>query len=454
MQGQHHFQPQTAVCFNLESFIPAHHLLRKMDKHIDFSFIKTLAAPYYCQEKGRPSVDPEVFFRITIVGYLYDIASDRQLCEELQYNLAYRWFCKLSLTDKIPDHSSLTRIRDRLGSEVFQAFFDSILAQCKNKGLVKGERLLTDSTLIAANAALDSLQALDPALAEQEQQTKKQHQPGLTAPPARKMSNKTHKSRTDPDASLAFKEGTPRGLKYKIHVTLDADSRVILAAKTTTGACHDSQPYLIQLADIEQRYGLKIKETTADRAYGSAEIIEALLAQGIHPYIPLFSTRSGSFVIQETQGISFEVEHNRYRCQAGHYLYPYNKSYAGSMMYHSKTKDCKDCVLSKHCQARRKQNKFIRYVIRNIHQALFETVKQEMTTLNFLNHLSERMWKAEGIMFEAKHCHGLKRAKYRSLTKVQIQTWMTASVQNMKRLITAYLQIIVWLYSHYSFYAE
>ncbi|CAM4379477.1 MAG: hypothetical protein LEGION0398_MBIBDBAK_01069 [Legionellaceae bacterium] len=165
--------------------------------------------------------------------------------------------------------------------------------------------------------------------------------------PTAKVSNKTHTSLTDPDASLAFKAGTPGGLKYKIHLSVDADSRVILAIQATTGACHDSQPYLNQLNTIEHRYQLSIKETTADRAYGSAEIIEALVTKGIHPYIPLFNTRSGSFVPQET----------------------------------------------------------------------------------------------EGIIYESKHRHGLKRARYRGLVKVQIQALMGASVQNIKRIVNFLLFI-------------
>ncbi|CAM4437066.1 MAG: IS1182 family transposase ISLlo2 [Legionellaceae bacterium] len=159
MQGHHHFQTQVKINLDLETLIPEHHLLRRIDKYVDFSFIRGLTFPYYCPNNGRPSIDPEIFFRIMLVSYLYNIASDRQLCEELLYNMAYRWFCKLSLNDKIPDHSSLTRVRDRLGDDVFQAFFDSVIAQCNEKGLVKGERILTDSTLIAANASLDSLQA-------------------------------------------------------------------------------------------------------------------------------------------------------------------------------------------------------------------------------------------------------------------------------------------------------
>jgi len=95
---------------SFDSLIPEHHFLRKIDKILDLSFIRELTAPFYCASNGRPSIDPELYFRMVLIGYLYGIASDRQLCEELQYNLAYRWFYKLNLEDRIPDHSSMTRI--------------------------------------------------------------------------------------------------------------------------------------------------------------------------------------------------------------------------------------------------------------------------------------------------------------------------------------------------------
>jgi transposase len=144
MQGVASFEQQKVVSVDMNELIPKHHLLRKIDKHVDFSFVRGLTINCYCSNNGRPSIDPQIFFRLILVSYLYNISSDRQLCEEVHYNLAYRWFCKLSLNDKIPDHSSLTRIRDRLGIEIFKTFFNLIIKQCRDKGLVKGERIMTD----------------------------------------------------------------------------------------------------------------------------------------------------------------------------------------------------------------------------------------------------------------------------------------------------------------------
>jgi len=138
-----------------------------------------------------------------LVAYFYGIAKDRRLCEEVRYNLAYRWFCRLSLVDDVPDHSSLTRIRDRLGEEVFEAVFRRIVSQCQQKGLVKDPcRVMTDATLIAADASLDSLIHNDPEQAQIEADSQRRRRGMLDPSANRRVTNRTHRSRTDPDATL------------------------------------------------------------------------------------------------------------------------------------------------------------------------------------------------------------------------------------------------------------
>ena len=122
---------------DLESFVHDDHFLRKVDRILETSFIRELTAACYASGVGRPSIDPEVFFRMLLVAYLYDIKSDRQLCEDVHHNFAYRWFCRLALPDKVPDHSSLSRIRDRYGEDIFEALFRRIVEICQKRGLVR-----------------------------------------------------------------------------------------------------------------------------------------------------------------------------------------------------------------------------------------------------------------------------------------------------------------------------
>jgi transposase len=139
------------VC--LEDLVPQDHLLRKIQTYIDFSFILDKVRPFYCEDNGRPSIDPLMLFKMMLIGYLYGIRSERQLEREVQMNLAYRWFLGLGLTDRVPDHSTISLNRRRLkDSNVFQEVFDHIVFQAIEHRMVGGRVLITDSTHLKANA--------------------------------------------------------------------------------------------------------------------------------------------------------------------------------------------------------------------------------------------------------------------------------------------------------------
>jgi IS5 family transposase len=382
-----------------------------------------------------------VYFRMELVAYLYGISSERQLCEDIYYNFAYRWFCRLSLDDEVPDHSSLTKIRDRLGEEIFESVFRQIVALCRKKGMVHEEcRVMTDATLIAADAATVSMVLNEPAQAQQEQPPPPSDPTERPAQP--KVSNGTHHSRTDPDATLARKDRTPLQLKYKVHQTIDAESRVILDTHVTTGAVHDSQPYLEQLQRIHQRDGINIREATADRGYGSAAIIRDLQQQGIETYIPLWSSRSGSSKYLKGE-LVYEKEHDRFRCPQGKYLTPNPAINENHKRYVSSSADCRACSQASECPARsRKSAPHLHFVMRNLDQDLFEEVQAKMRDPTFRRKRTERMWKSEGLFAEAKQNHCLARAKYRGRSKVQIQAYFSAMIQNLKRLVCA---IYIWV---------
>lgn len=443
MQGVHAFDPKAKASIDLDSFVAKDHFLRRIDSILDLSFVRQLTAGRYSDGKGRPSIDPEVFFRMQLVAYFCNISSERQLCVDVHHDLAYRWFCHLSLEDEVPDHSSLTKIRDRLGEEIFELVFRKIVEQCMEKGLVKEEcRVMTDATLIAADASLNSLVHNDPEQAKQEEEAQRQPRGMIDGRAQHKISNQTHRSRTDPDATLAQKRGTPRQLKYKVHQTIDADSRVILDTEVTTGARHDNQPYLEQIQRVRDRYKIKILEATADRGYGSAKIIRTLQGQQAATYIPLWSGRVGNSKYL-TGELVYEKEHDRFRCPEGKYLTPNPAITENHKRYVSSAEDCRDCPQASTCPAKKRQGKsHLRFVKRNLDQDLFEEVLAQMKEPTFLDRASERMWKCEGLFAEAKQNHNLSRAKYRGRGKVQIQAYLSAIVQNLKRLL---FPVYCWL---------
>ena len=443
MQGKHSFDPRAETVISLESFVPKDHFLRKVDRVLDLSFVRELTAPCYADHLGRPSIDPEVYFRMQLVAYLYGIKSERRLCEDIYCNLAYRWFCRLSPNDDVPDHSSFTTIRDRYGEAIFETVFCRIVALCKAKGLVNDEcRVMTDATLIAANAATMSMVHNEQAEAQQEM---KSPSGGPTEPLAQpKVSNQTHHSRTDPDATLARKDRTPLQLKYKVHQTIDAGSRVILDTHVTTGAVHDSQPYLEQLQRI-QRHEIHVREAVADRGYGSAAIIRCLQQQGIETYIPLWSGRVGNSKYL-TGNLVYEKENDRFRCPQGKYLTPNPAISENQKRYVSSSEDCRNCPQASTCPARTRGHSAQRFVLRSLDQDLFEEVQAKMRDPTFKQIRSERMWKSEGLFAEAKQNHNLSRAKYRGRPKVQIQALLSAIAQNVKRLVALFY---CWLLNHW-----
>jgi IS5 family transposase len=345
------------------------------------------------------------------------------LIEHLTYNICYRWFCGLSLKDPVPHHSSLSKIKKRLGVDILEQFFLEILQQCKNAGLLENSSVMTDSTLLDANASLDSLTLKD-----------KDKDP----PPIKKgripFANKTHISKTDPEATLAFKSGTPRTLKYKAHVTSDSVNRIILAINITTGAVHDSVPYLEQLAYVKEKIHYNLSETIADRAYGSGEIISSLKDKKITTYIPLFSSRSGSSENSMIPGFQYDELNNCYLCPQNNVLTPC-KSQSDTTLYISSSADCKKCAVSESCLAKLKNKGPARYVTRNKYAQLFGQLIQEMELQVFKEKLYERMWKIEGVMNELKNFHALKRAQYRGLNNTQIQAYFAAMALNIKRLV-------------------
>lgn len=441
MQGTLKSNLNNSAYLELERLIPPDHILRKIDKVVDFSFVNSETESCYCPNNGRPSIPPELYFRMELIGYFFNIRSARKLVEDVRYNISYRWFCKLTINDNVPNHASLSRIKNRYSCEIFEKFFHSILYQCGIAGLLDSNSVMTDSILIQANASLDSMQPREGSYEKIKSPT-----PGVAPPPKREISNITHQSISDPDATLAFKAGTTRSLKYKAHTCIDSKSRVISAIKITTGAVHDSQPYLELIKHLTTDLELNINETIADRAYGVGHIIFTLREQGIETFIPLFSGRSGASRHTVTDGFYYDKEKNVYVCPANFELTP-GKIYKDYFAYHSSAKNCRNCHIRQNCKAPEKKSSYIRVITRHQHFDLFQSIQQEMETRSFKKKLSERLWKIEGVMNELKNYHGLTKARFRGLQNMQIQAYMAAIAVNIKRLIFIYIFLRLCRYS-------
>jgi transposase len=158
MQGRQVQEEEHVVTIDLRAVIPPNHMVLRVAEIVDLSFSYALTKELYCEDTGRLSIDPVLFFRMQLIGYLFGIASDRRLCEEVQLNLAYRWFCQVRFTEDVPEHSSFTRSRDRFGVERYRAIFAWLLPHLRAQGIVRGRRFRVDATLVEANASINSLE--------------------------------------------------------------------------------------------------------------------------------------------------------------------------------------------------------------------------------------------------------------------------------------------------------
>ena len=423
------------VSINLASMIPKNHILVKIDKIVDFTFIRELTQTKYCKNNGRPSIDPEVFFRMQIISYLYGIKSDRQLCEQIYLNIAFRWFCKFNLEDQIPDHSSLTRIRDRLGEETFKEIFNKFIIQWKQAGIVKGEKLIADASLVEANASINSM--IEKPSGDSEARIlrnyEKRYNDFHEGKKQRKYSNQTHVSQSDPDAKLVARKGYYRKLSYKVHYTIDGQSRIITDCHGTPGSHHECPILPHRIKYQLNTFKFPVKEVIADKGYGRGPTYSFFKAQGIRSYIPIHNDNMGKGRLS-SQEFKYDKKQDLYICPQGKFLYPYEKKDRNIKRYRVVGGHCKSCLLKASCLPQRHQMRS-RFMYRNPYQDEINRIKMRQNTIHFKKKLIERKWKIEGLFAEAKVHHSLRRVKYRGLPKVQIQFYMTAMVQNFKRLV-------------------
>ena len=390
----------------------------------------------YCADNGRNSVDPVLFFRMQLISYLYGMKSDRELCREVHLNLAYRWFCRLSLHDAVPNHASMTRIRDRFGEATFTEIFEQLIAGWLQDGPIRGGRIVADASLVEADAAVDSLVERDDT--DPDARTLKNYERNYhdfrAGQRRRKYANQTHVSSSDRDASLVSRRDGYKKRCYKAHFSADADSRMITDCHATTGARHACPILPERIAYQRDALSLSIEEVIADRGYGRGPTYAQLREQKIRHYMPLHDPRTGRGKLTPSD-FKYERRQDRYRCPEGHYLYPYKKTEHGSVRRYRVTGGhCRDCPMSGSCLPDNQKFR-ARFVYRGIYQDEVEAVRRRQSTATFRQRLVERQWKIEGLFGEAKQNHGLRRARYRGLSKVQIQFFMIAIALNCKRVV-------------------
>lgn len=446
---------------NWNEIIPKDHLLRKIDETIDFSFIYDKVEHLY-SHTGRPSIDPVKLFKMTLIGYLYGIPSERRLEEEVHLNLAYRWFVGLQLDDPVPDHSTFSQNRRRRYGDagVYEEIFNHLVALCIDRGLVTGELVVTDSTHIKADVASgknettiqvttspsEYLQALDAEAERLDAELKGRHKDddsdedddsGDAQAPVTAEAPKSREvkiSKTDPDARLMHRTGKPRGYHYLAHQTIDIAHGIIVDIHTTPGNVNDHMPYGDALKRIQNTFGLDIKGAAADRAYDQVVVHRALNQLGIKGYIPRHIKRGPAKTFRKDQ-FDYVAESDVYRCPAGHELqFNHVSRTIGQKVYSSNVSDCNGCALKKQCVPKSAR---VKQITRPLFQDEADVTHGRIGTEEFkLAQRARRIW-AEGTFAVQKRLHNLSRARMRGRKRVHEQSLMAAIAVNIKRMVKA-----------------
>jgi transposase len=487
MMGQKTLQPKRLYAFSLEVRVPGDHLLRQVAGVVDFSFVRRLTARFY-SHTGKPSIDPVVLFKMALIGYLYGITSERRLAEELRLNLAFMWFIGYDLDECPPDHSVLSKARRRFGVTVYQAFFIEIVRQCERAGLIVGQHLYVDSTLVRANAdrasvgsraLLEQLASVDEHVAalwrdnpdpvgEDGRDDPAPADAGAvpvaptastgggavahvdaslpaggphlrrpddppSGPPRR--TNDLVVSRTDPDAALVGRENVPLTLYHKVHVGVDGGAaRIITALDVTPGDIADEALRDRLRKEHEGTTGRRVAEVTADATYGTHEIYHMLEAAGIRASIPPHRASDQQRSIPREQFI-YDPRADRFLCPQGHPLKRQGTSHTanipGSIIYRASPKACGVCPLKEACCGRAEA----RTLSRRDDGGLSDRVRAYLHTPRAKRNLRRRMSWAETPMAELKERHGTRRAQRRGRDNMLIQAFGAASAYDIKKLV-------------------
>jgi transposase len=479
MQGIKTFTPKMLYSISLQELVPENNFYRRLLAALDLHWLYKETAEYYGTE-GQESIDPVVFFKICMVGYINNIASDRKLIDFCADSLAIRLFLGYDIDESLPWHSTISRTRQLYGEKVFQKLFEKVFNLCVESGMVAGNTQVVDGALLKANASKDSLevkkvdssieeyllenirankeprrpakinrasdneQKMDGNKDEQQRQleelnTRYKRQSKLYEDmpsdqnKGKFLSNKTHYSPTDPDARIAVKPGKPRELYYSGQIAVDTEHHIITHAQTFLAEGKDGDYLKTIINKTQQRleqYGMHIKQALTDAAYSSGENYMFLQQRNITAYIPLLG---GALITSE--GFVYDEKNDRYIC-------PNNKILKGNgkivddgkgnpvKKYFSLRSDCKNCPLRKNCISDKAKQKKIQ---RSYYTPLYEAAKERTQSTKGRKMRRKRSSTVEPVWGTLMNFMAAKRINARGLSAANKVLIMAAACYNLKK---------------------
>jgi len=423
--------------FSLERHVPADHLLRSIDRFVEFGELRRELAPFYSMI-GRPSIDPELMIRILLVGYCFGIRSERRLCEEVHLNLAYRWFCRLGLDGDVPDHSTFSknrhgRFRD---SDLLRRVFETVLRRCLDEGLVGGESFAVDASLIKADAnrqkGIEGEKWLAPQAAGHAVDEYLAVLDDAAFGAATEVTPKFI-SPADPAARWTGAHGGQAFFAYSTNYLIDVENAIIVDVEATT-ALRQAEVLAAKrmIERAMERFNLHPARLLGDSAYGSAEMLGWLIHEhGIEPHVTVFdksARKDGTF---SREDFSYDHERDVYLCPGGKTLTTTGTlvNDGATLLYRASKADCDACALKPRCC----QKEAARKVPRSIHEGARDMARA--IAKSWEGRVSRRLRKKVEMLFaHLKRILKLDRLRLRGPKGARDEFLLAATAQNLRKL--------------------
>ena len=446
-------QVQFLYAFDLDKVVPPDHLVRQIDGVLDLSWVHKELAPYY-SHTGRPSIDPVLMIRMLLVGYVFALRSERRLCSEVQVNLAYRWFCKLSVEDTIPDHSVFCRARHERfrDSDALRRVFEGVVAMCIAAGLVGGEAFSVDASLIKADVDKKKRVAGDQPMswpkAEQASRAVREYLTALDAARSNdengdggggRSSGGSSRSKppkevsvTDPQATWVARPGVDPFFAYDANYLIDNKAGIILDAEGTRANRTVEIAVTQTMMDrVRRRFDLQPQRLAGDTAYGAVRLLKWLVDRQIMPHIPVWDKSVRSDGTFSRADFVFDQSRDIYICPNGKLLHTTGTVIDSSTLrYRASKRDCDLCAFKMQCCPHTPA----RQIPRDLHEDARDVARALAKTEAFEQSRRERK-KVEIRFAHMKRIFRLDRLRLRGLSGAKDEVLLTATAQNLRRLV-------------------
>lgn len=434
------------VIVDLEALVPEDHLLRKIERVMDYEWLYALLSPYYCHDNGRPGIDPVVLIKMVLIQHLFGIASLRQTYREIQVNVAYRWFLGYGLLEQIPHFATVSyAFCKRFPDEVISEIFEHILNKALNNRMVDPSMVFIDGTHIKASANKKKFQKEQvrkaakiysgelrrEVNAEREKLGKKPIEDDDNNNPQNPGGGETAEktvSTTDPDCGMFVKGEHERQFAYEAHTVCDK-SWFVLGVEVTAGNVHDSVAWDAVYDEVTRKFN-EVKFVTMDAGYKTPWIAKKTIEDGRGPVLP-YTRYTGRQDRYKPWEYTYDPANDTYTCPRGEILRHTTTDRDRKRTYRSIPEQCRNCPCKAKCGANEKgQNVHMTH----IWQEYLDLVKQIRKTDRAKEIYAQRKETIERVFADAKERHAMRYTHHRGLAAVTRWGRLKFAAMNLKKL--------------------